>query len=129
MCLSLVVYLGNLFDLFKRVLYFKKRLVSKTTRRIQLTWFVGTRLSAYHLYESFKKKLFWTSNDIKYQTIWNSDTANSKVIHGEEKPPNKRCLFSLHMLYFHITTIFSAFKSALLRKSYIHLPLKSTKWS
>ena len=44
----------------------------------------------------------------------------------KKNPPIRRCLY---MLYFHVTTIFPAFRSALFRNSYIHLPLQSTKLS
>ena len=48
----------------------------------------------------------------------------------KKNPPNKPGFFSIYiqcMLYFYVTVVLSIFRSVLLRKSYIYLPLKSTK--
>ena len=63
----------------------------------------------------------------KYQSTWNSDTTNGKVIHGVEKPTKQWCFFSLHMIYIHLTIIISTFRSAFFRISFIYLLLKSAK--
>ena len=49
------------------------------------------------------------------------------MIHDVEKPIEQMMLIQSTYAIFHITIIISVFRSALLRKSYIYLPLKSTK--
>ena len=63
----------------------------------------------------------------KFQSTYNSDTAGCKVIYDEEKTHQTSDAFQSIYAAFSQNNNHFGFRCAPFRKSYIHLPLKSTK--